>query len=108
MFESIKQTFQELFAPEKEEEFNPLNHAFQEKEPSKRKMRKRINALETENEMLKQSIKDELYKTFIDKLCEPLEMERLRNDNKNIRKKVKTLKEIIKEDNPSKKGSKKR
>lgn len=108
MFESIKQTFQELFAPEKEEEFNPLNHAFQEKEPSKRKMRKRINALETENEMLKQSIKDELYKTFMDKLGEPLEMERLRNDNKNLRKKVKTLKEIIKEDNPSKKGSKKR
>lgn len=108
MFESIKQTFQELFTPEKEEEFNPLNHAFQEKEPSKRKMRKRINALETENEMLKESIKEELYKTFMAKLGEPLEMERLRNDNKNLRKKIKTLKEIIKEDNPSKKGSKKR
>lgn len=108
MFENIKQFFQELFTLEKEEEFNPLNHAFQEKEPSKRKMRKRINALETENEMLKESIKEELYKTFMAKLGEPLEMERLRNDNKNLRKKIKTLKEIIKEDNSSKKGSKER
>lgn len=96
MFESIKQTFQELFTPEKEEEFNPLNHAFQEKEPSKRKMRKRINALETENEMLKQSIKDELYKTFMAKLGEPLEMERLRTENKNYRKRIKLLKEELK------------
>lgn len=108
MIESIKQTFQELFTPEKDEEFNPLNHAFQEKEPSKRKMRKEINTLKAENEMLKQSIKEELYKTFMAKLGEPLEMERLRNDNKNLRKKIKTLKEIIKEDNPSRKGSKKR
>lgn len=108
MFENIKQFFQELVTPEKEEELNPLNYAFQEQEPSKRKMRKRINALETENEMLKESIKEELYKTFMAKLGEPLEMERLRNDNKNLRKKIKTLKEIIKEDNPSKKGSKER
>ena len=108
MFENIKQFFQELFTLEKEEEFNPLNYAFQEQEPSNRKMRKRINALETENEMLKESIKEELYKTFMAKLGEPLEMERLRNDNKNLRKKIKTLKEIIKEDNPSKKGSKER
>lgn len=42
------------------------------------------------------------------KLGEPLEIERLRNDNKNLRKKIKTLKEIIKEDNPSRKGNKKR
>lgn len=72
------------------------------------KLKLRINTLENENEYLKSTIKDELYKTFMYKLGEPLEMERLRNDNKNLRKKVKTLKEIIKEDNPSKKGSKKR
>lgn len=107
MIKNIKQNFQEWLWP-KEEEFNPLNHVFQEKEPTKRKMRKKINTLEAENESLKESIKDELYKTFMAKLGEPLEIERLRNDNKNLRKKIKTLKEIIKEDNPSRKGNKKR
>lgn len=85
-----------------------LNHVFEEKESSKRKMRKEINSLKGENEVLKNAIKDELYKTFMDKLGEPLEMDRLRTENKSLRKKIKTLKEIIKEDNSKEKRNKRK
>jgi hypothetical protein len=61
------------------------------------KMLRRINTLETENSALKESIKDELYKEFMAKLGEPMEMKRLKNDNKRLRLQVKELKEIIKE-----------
>ena len=44
---------------------------YDSKEPSKRKLRKRINTLEGENEVLKNAIKDELYKIFMKKLAEP-------------------------------------
>jgi len=84
-----------------------INTVFQEKESSKRKLKKRLNTLEVQNEMLKSVIQDELYKIFMAKLGESLEIERLRNDNKSLRKKIKTLKEIIKEDVPRKKGNKK-
>lgn len=57
----------------------------------------KINTLENENDSLKCIIKDELYKTFMAKLNEPLEVERLRKDNKNLRKKIKLLKELVKE-----------
>lgn len=70
----------------------------EEKIPSRWKLIKRVNTLELENETLKNTIKDELYKTFMEKLGEPQEMERLRNDNKALRKKVKTLKELIMEE----------
>lgn len=57
--------------------------------PSKWKMRKRINSLENEVETLKEIIKSELYKEFMKKLGEHDELERLRNENKNLRKKYK-------------------
>ena len=68
------------------------------KEPSKRKMRKRINTLEGENEVLKNAIKDELYKIFMKKLAEPEESKRYKEDNIRLRKQIKVLKQIIKEE----------
>lgn len=61
------------------------------------KLIRRINALEIENNVLKENIKDELYKEFMNKLGEPMEMKRLKSDNKRLRLKIKELKEIIKE-----------
>ena len=68
------------------------------KEPSKSKMRKRINTLECENEVLKNAIKDELYKIFMKKLAEPEESKRYKEDNIKLRKQIKVLKQIIKEE----------
>lgn len=53
---------------------------------------KKINTLELENSVLEQTIKDELYKIFMDKLREPQELDRVKKENKNLRSKVKTLK----------------
>ena len=58
---------------------------------------RRLNTLENKVETLENSIKEELYKEFMRKLGEPLECERLRKENKKLRKQVKILKEIIKE-----------
>ena len=77
---------------EKEEIFNDS------KEPTKRKLRKRINTLELENEVLKNAIKDELYKIFMKKLAEPEEAKRYKEDNIRLRKQIKVLKQIIKEE----------
>lgn len=85
-----------------------LNNVFEEKESSKRKLRKELNRVKGEKEVLENAIKDELYKTFMDKLGEPLEMDRLRTENKSLRKKIKTLKEIIKEDNSNEKRNKRK
>lgn len=64
----------------------------------KDKLKKRINTLENENETLKETIKNELYKSFMNKLNEPLELDRIKKENKRLRKKVKILKEILKGD----------
>lgn len=93
MLEKLKQ----FFLWEEDDEPNPLNHAFVEKEPSKRKMRKRINTLEGQVAVLESSIKDELFKVFMEKLGEPQENIRLKEENKRLRRKIKELKEIIKE-----------
>lgn len=98
MIERIKAWWQDITEQEKEEEEIKLNNVFKEKESTKRKMRKRINTLECENEMLKNAIKDELYKLFMKKLSESESDKRLKSDNDRLRKQVKTLKEIIKEE----------
>ena len=67
--------------PEEEEK---VYKPFKEKLPSKIKMRRKINTLETENEVLKNTIKDELYKEFMKKLGEPDENKRLREENKKF------------------------
>lgn len=59
---------------------------------------KKINTLELENSVLEQTIKDELYKIFMDKLREPQELDRVKKENKNLRSKVKTLKALLKGD----------
>ena len=64
---------------------------------------RRINTLELERDTLIETIKDELYKIFMDKLKEPQELERYRKENKNLREKVKTLKQLLKGDNNAKK-----
>jgi DNA anti-recombination protein RmuC len=64
----------------------------------KDKLIKKINTLENENETLKETIKNELYKSFMNKLNEPLELDRIKKENKRLRNKVKTLKEILKGD----------
>ena len=46
---------------------------------------KKINTLELENSVLEQTIKDELYKIFMDKLREPQELDRVKKENKNLR-----------------------
>ena len=56
----------------------------------------RINTLELEKSTLEETIKDELYKTFMDKLKEPQELARYKKDNKNLRMKVKTLRQLLK------------
>ena len=77
---------------EQEEIFNDS------KEPTKMKLRKRINTLELENEVLKNAIKDELYKIFMKKLAEPEEAKRYKEENIRLRKQIKVLKQIIKEE----------
>lgn len=67
------------------------------------KLLKKYNRVQGELEVLKETVKDELYKKWMDKLGEPLEMERLRKENKDLRKKIKILKEIIKEGDKKKK-----
>ena len=56
------------------------------------KYKRRINTLELEKKDLEEIIKDGLFKEFIKKINEPLELERLRKENKKLRKKIKKLK----------------
>lgn len=67
------------------------------------KLLKKYNTIQGELEVLKETVKDEFYKKWMDKLGEPLEMERLRKENNDLRKKIKILKEIIKEGDKKKK-----
>lgn len=48
-------------------------------------MQQRINTLEGEVEVLQDTIKDELYKTFMEKLKEPTELARYKRENQNLR-----------------------
>lgn len=72
------------------------------------KMQIRINTLENENETLKSTIKEELYKSFMAKLGESVENDRLRLELKNARKKIKILKEMLKEERNTNEKKKRR
>ena len=61
------------------------------------KLSRRINTLENENETLKETIKDDLYTKFMNKLDNEVYLDRLKKENKKLRAKVKSLKDIIKE-----------
>lgn len=58
----------------------------------------KINALEIKNITLEETIKEELYKIFMEKLSEPQEIDRLKKENKNLRMKNKTLRQLLKGD----------
>ena len=60
------------------------------------KYKRRINTLELEKKELEEIIKEGLFKEFIKKINEPIELERLRKENKRLRKKIKDLKEEMK------------
>ena len=100
MIDRIKAWWQDLQEQEKEEEAEQkLKTVFkEEKEPSKRKMSKKINTLEMEVETHQNILKDELYKAFMKKLNEAEADKRYKEDNVRLRKQIKVLKEIIKEE----------
>ena len=56
------------------------------------KLLRKYNKLETEYETLKEEVKDECFKKILEKLGEPLEIKRLREENRRLRIKVKSLK----------------
>ena len=58
-------------------------------------LNQKINSLENENEVLRQIIKDELYKDFIEKLGEPDVVAKLKADNKKLRLKIKELQSML-------------
>lgn len=61
------------------------------------KLKRKINTLENENEALKETIKNDLYAKFMNKLDNEIDLDRLKKENKKLRAKVKSLKDIIKE-----------
>lgn len=56
------------------------------------KLLRKYNSLETEYEVLKEYTKTDSFNKLIAKLGEPLEIKRLREENKRLRIKVKELK----------------
>ena len=55
----------------------------------------KINTLENEKITLEETIKSELYKVFINKLQESQEIQKLKETNKMLRKKNKTLRALL-------------
>ena len=97
MIDRIKTWWQNISETEDKKEIK-LNNVFEEKESTKRKLRKKINTLECENETLKNIIKNELYKAFMKKLNDSEADKRYKEDNIRLRKQIKVLKQIIKEE----------
>lgn len=54
--------------------------------------------LRLENEELKKTLKEQSFKTLMNKVNEPFEIERLRTENKNMRLTIKNLRKILKEE----------
>lgn len=61
------------------------------------KQRMKINSLENKVETLEDTIKSELYKEFMKKLDESERCDRLVSENKRLKRRIKTLKELLKE-----------
>ena len=60
------------------------------------KLRKKYNTLETEYEILKEYVKDKCFDEILSKIGEPLEIKRLRSENRRLRIKNKELKRMLK------------
>lgn len=87
MIKKIKEWFKDL-------KVDNENYLIQE-ETSKRKLRKIINDLELNNDVLKGIIKDELYLAFINQMNDEATLRRLKEENKELRVKLKNYKEEI-------------
>lgn len=61
-------------------------------------LRNKIYTLELKNETLEETLKDELFKEFMNKLGEPIEINRLKEENKRLRKRIKFYKEKLKDE----------
>lgn len=60
------------------------------------KLLRKYNKLETEYEVLKEYTEADCFNKLIEKLGEPIELNRLREENKRLRIKVKKLKNELK------------
>ena len=60
------------------------------------KLLRKYNTLETEYEVLKKDLKDDCFKRILKAIGEPEENIRLRQENANLRKKIKELKAMLK------------
>ena len=60
------------------------------------KLLRKYNTLESKYESLKSDVKEDCFNKIINKLGEPLEIKRLREENKRLRLKIKELKGRIK------------
>lgn len=87
MIERLKEWFKDLKIDNDE-------YVIQE-ETSKRRLRKTINNLELSNDILKGIIKDELYLAFINQMNDDATLKRLKEENKELRVKLKNYKEEI-------------
>lgn len=87
MIKKIKKWFKNL-------KVDNENYLIQE-ETSKRKLRKTINYLELNNDVLKGIIKDELYIAFINQINDEARLKRLKEENKELRSKLKNYKEEL-------------
>ena len=87
MIKKIKEWFKDL-------KVDNENYLIQE-DTSKRKLRKIINYLELNNDVLKGIIKDELYLAFINQINDEARLKRLKEENKELRSKLKNYKEEL-------------
>ncbi len=58
----------------------------------------KLNTAELKIEILEETIKDELYTTFMKRLADANDSTKIKKENRNLRLKVKTLKSLIKDD----------
>ena len=72
------------------------------------KLLRKYNTLENDYETLKNAVKDELFDKFMAKLGEPMELARLREENKNLRIKNKKYKEELNNGNSHKERRKRK
>lgn len=58
----------------------------------------KLNTAELKIEILEETIKDELYTIFMERLKDAVDLTKIKKENKNLRAKVKTLKALLKDD----------
>ena len=59
------------------------------------KLKQKVNTLENENEILKDTLKNELYIAIINKVGESDKIKKLQEENQRLRKHNKDLKEML-------------